>query len=274
MPGRLGPEDGRYLIRDSAGEPAEVIALETLGAQRARKRLRRGRPVPIESSTATPLSLTRVTVIQPAPLGTRDAAEEWLRSTSADTERSSDLLVSCLMALNRVLDVHRAETQHPYVRDVDVSSLACARLGYGTGDQLVDGRWIAARELPPEAHGRRARVEDIRPQERIAAVLAGREEVDICEGLMLRARADFDQGRERQGAVQLAVAIDALLAAFADQRDEDQRRDLGALDERRATLSSAAESALQGPLSASQLTALQDALKLGERVLRRRRLLR
>ena len=43
-------------------------------------------------------------------------------------------------------------------------------------------------------------------------MLGGRERVDVCETLLLRARADLDAGREREAALQLRVGLEALLA--------------------------------------------------------------
>ena len=42
------------------------------------------------------------------------------------------------------------------------------------------------------ASGAARREEELRPQERVAAVLGGRERIDACEPLLLRARADLD----------------------------------------------------------------------------------
>ncbi len=106
---------------------------------------------------------------------------------------------------------HRVATRDPYGHEIGREATLVARVGYGTGDGLAEGRWEEAVEVPyPER--RRRRAEALRPQERLAAVLAGREPIDVCETLLLRARADLDQGRPREAALQLRAGLDALLA--------------------------------------------------------------
>ena len=249
--------------------------IATLGAERARGRLRRGRPVPIDDPQATPLPLTRVTVVAPEAFADPGEAVRWLERTSADTERAAELVDAALRTLNRLLHAHLAATQDPYVPEISMRAAAMLRLGIGTGDQLADGRWIEARELPPsQSRTGRTQVGDIRPQERIAAVLAGRERVDACETLLLRARADFEQGRQRAGVLQLAAALEALLAELGGEDDPDQRRDLTALRAQQGGVRSAAESVLADEPSQDALEELSGTLRLGERILRRRRLLR
>ena len=53
------------------------------------------------------------------------------------------------------------------------------------------------------------------PEERFAALLGGREEVQPAEELVLRARADLNAGRLAEAALQARVAIEALLAPQA-----------------------------------------------------------
>ena len=103
-----------------------------------------------------------------------------------------------------------------------------SRIGYGSGEEVAAGRFTAAREVDVRAGGasrRRRRAEELRPQERLAAVLGGRERIDACETLLLRARADLDAGRSREAALQLRVGLEALLVelpgALADPGHEE-----------------------------------------------------
>ena len=123
------------------------------------------------------------------------------------------------------------------------------RIGYGSGEEVADGRFTAAREVDVRASGasrRRRREEELRPQERVAAVLGGRERLDACETLLLRARADLDAGRDREAALQLRVGLEALLVelqgALADPGHEE---DMATLSERRSEVGEAANAALQ-----------------------------
>jgi hypothetical protein len=152
------------------------------------------------------------------------------------------------------------------------------RIGYGSGEETADGRFTTSREVDVWASGaskRRRRQEDLRPQERVAAVLGGREQIDLCETLLLRARADLDAGRSREATLQLRIGLEALLAemkgAVADPGHEE---DLGTLRERRQEVGEAANQALRGELDAERATAVGELLAVSERVLRRRRVLR
>jgi hypothetical protein len=105
-------------------------------------------------------------------------------------------------------------------------------------------------------------------------VLAGREQIDVCETLLLRARADLDQGRAREAALQLRVGLEALLAELPGKAGPDQEEDLAALRERLERTVAAAGEALSGELSAERTDELAETLGTCERVLRRRQILR
>ena len=53
------------------------------------------------------------------------------------------------------------------------SQALAIRIGYGTGDQLADGRWTEAEQLPPPPASRRDKLD---PQEQVARALSGRAE--------------------------------------------------------------------------------------------------
>jgi hypothetical protein len=139
------------------------------------------------------------------------------------------------------------------------------------------GRFRDARQIAvgQRASRRRRREEDLRPQERVAAMLGGRERADVCETLLLRARADLDAARDREAALQLRIGLEALLVelkgALADPGHEE---DMGALTERRAEAGEAANAALKGELSDERRREVEELLTISERVLRRRRVLR
>jgi hypothetical protein len=114
----------------------------------------------------------------------------------------------------------------------------------------------------------------MRPQQRVAAVLGGREDLDACETLLLRARADLDAGRDREAALQLRVGLEALLVELHDALDDPgHTEDMATLEGRRREVGDLANAALQGDLDAAQLESLQEIQALCERVLRRRRVL-
>ena len=135
------------------------------------------------------------------------------------------------------------------------------RIGFGAGEQVADGRFAAAWELPGEARARAKRSMEA-PDERFAAIVGGREEVLACEALVLRARADLDAGRPREAALQARVALEALLAELPGTDLVDQRGPVG----------DAANAALRGNLADEALATLEAAVERMEAALKRRRL--
>jgi hypothetical protein len=117
-------------------------------------------------------------------------------------------------------------------------------------------------------------VDALRPQERLAELLAGREPIDVCETLLLRVRADVDQNRMREAALQLGPALDALLAEVPERSGPGQEEDLAELRNRREAIGRAAQDALRGDLSVERASEIAEALRICERVLRRRQALR
>jgi hypothetical protein len=266
-----------------------VGGLGGLAAGVRRGRRRRGRPKEADPATDGPeVPITRVTIIRPGAFADREGAESWLRATGESEERRDELVAEAVGLVNRALHAHRLATQDPDGGGVSAAYALATRIGFGSGDELADGRWAEAIEVPGEARPR-ARTEALRPQERLAATLGRREAPNACETLLLRARADLNAERTREAALQLRVGLEALLAevkpdggaldttgagsALASDQAAAQIADLEALSERRTTTGEAANEALAGELSATRAEEVGDTLRLCERVLRRRRIL-
>jgi hypothetical protein len=216
------------------------------GLSAARRRPRREARVRRASPEPTAVEITRATVIDAAPLGDLEAADEWLaRAAEDDRDRVTH---GALALLNRAVAGHRVASVDPWIADADPARAIGYRVGYGTGEQVAEGDWESARELPRPA-SRAARSALLAPQERVAALLGGRDAPLACEELVLRARGDLEHGRPREAALQLRVALDAALAELAAWREVG---DLGArLDELaglRDTVEAAAGEALAGPV--------------------------
>ena len=255
----------------------------------AMKRGRRKRGKAKEATGAGPdVPVTRLTVIEPDPLpGAPDAAEEWLTGMRDAPEEADGLVAEALVIVNRAMHAHQLATQDPYGGGIPAAMALVTRVGYGTGDELADGRFTDAIEVPP-APGPRGRVEALRPQERLAATLGRRESTDACETLLLRARADLDGERPREAALQLRVGLEALLAEVSAGgapagkgstaqigagQAARQVEDLADLEARRTITGEAANEALAGDLTADRAAQVAETLDLAERVLRRRRIL-
>jgi hypothetical protein len=271
VPGRLGIDDGRYLLRsdDLEGEEA-VVVVQTLGAPPPRRRARRRRPRRADAAVDE-VPLTRLTVIPADPRDANEAARE-LERIARDDEEAEAAVAAGLRTANRILGVHRVVTADPYGHEISREAAVVTRVGYGSGEAVAEGRWADALEIPPPER-RRRRVEALRPQERLAAVLAHRDSIDVCETLLLRARADLDQGRLREAALELRAGLEAMLAELPGRSGPDQEGDLAALEDRRETTIGLAEEALRGDPRAAGRDEIGATLAICERVLRRRRIL-
>lgn len=249
--------------------------MQTIGAPRPVRRRRRAREA--EAGLPEVLPVTRVTAVKADPFANDAAAGRWLEEVAADLDALADAADDGLRLLNRALSAQRAAAGDPYVHELGTKRALAIRVGYGSGEQVAEGEWLEARELQPGAPGgRRARREaDLQPQERVAAVLTGREQLDACETMLARARLDLDTGRSREAALQLQVGVEALLVelrgALADPGHEE---DMALLKERRGELGNAANAALRGELDDPTAASVRELLLVAERVLRRRRILR
>ncbi|UGS37952.1 hypothetical protein [Capillimicrobium parvum] len=261
------------MLRPHAGEdPSHVLVLGTLGAQQRRfVRRRRARAVAPQPAPAA-VPVTRATVIDAAALDSEAAAQRWL--DGADHEAH---VAAAIVTLNRVLQAHRIATADATPRDVGRAQALAVRVGYGAGEEVADGRHSAALELPPPSGdasglvpgGRRSAA--LRPQERLAALLSGRDAALACEELALRARADLAAGRWREAALTLRVAVEAALSELDPWRDRgDLATRLIQLAAAREEVAAAAHRALEGGLDATEQEIVDRVLSWLEAALRAR----
>lgn len=259
LPWALGPADGRYVLRGHAGEPEYVLVLETIGAPTRRRVLSRraARAKREEPGTAPALApLTIATLVAAAPLAGDDVALEWLAAADLDAE-----VRTAVDVLNGVLHAERLVRADPFVREVTAAQAVAVRVGVGRGEQVAEGQWTEARGLDPAGFRPRSRESALRPQERFAALLAGRDVALAAEELTLRARLDLDRGRTREAALQLRVALEAALAELqAWSHHEDVATRLAALRGDREAVAAAANRALEGGLDARQIAAITEIL--------------
>jgi hypothetical protein len=273
LPWVLGPPQGRYVVRGHAGEPTHVLVVTPLGAVRARVagrgggRLRRRRPRPIAPEPAvSDVPVTRVTLVAAAPFPTAAEAERWLRGADGDAEAQEAFAV-----LARVLHAHRVAAADPAVREPSRDQALVVRIGLGEGEQVAEGRWERAIELAPPPRERSGRAAALRPQERLAALLGGRDAALACEELTLRARADLDAARHREAAFELRVALEAALAELEPWSGRgDLAERLRALRAERRAVADAAGAALGGGLSEDQVADVERVVARLEAALRAR----
>jgi hypothetical protein len=243
------------------------------GGERPRRRLGRRRPRSLRTAPPARAPITRVTVIGAEPFPDRATAEAWLDDLRGRPEALARELADGLKQLNWMLRAHRAATRDPYVREVSARQALARRVGYGDGNAVADGRYAAAVEVrsPPERRGRRA--ERLAPEESVAGLLGGREELLACEELVLRAALDLDAGRHREAALQARIALETLLAELAGGGGPAGTRAgpaLAGLDERRQALARAANRALDGDLDRDEREAVEGAVEAMRAALARR----
>jgi hypothetical protein len=238
-----------------------VLVIGGLDAPRRRRRhARRAGRVGTDSAD---VEVTRATVIDAQPLGELDSADTWLARAVGDA--AARITGEALAVLNQAVAGHRLAAGQPWVADADPARALVCRVGYGTGEQVADGEWESARELPPPVAPRKM----LAPAERVAALLGGREVVLACEELALRARGDLDHGREREAALQLSVALEAALAELEGWRAQLGDR-LDELAAHRDAVRAAADAALAGGLDRETLAVVETALGRLEAALRAR----
>ncbi|HEX5622585.1 MAG TPA: hypothetical protein VFX51_29435, partial [Solirubrobacteraceae bacterium] len=138
--------------------------------------------------------------------------EGWLAQAGEET------VANALPVLEAALHAHRVATADPHRGEPAPRRPLAVRVGYGTGEEVADGRWTEARELrPPREKVKREAA--LRPQERFAALLAARDVTLACELLALRARLDLDHGRDREAALQLEAALGAAVSELEGWRE-------------------------------------------------------
>jgi len=212
------------------------------------------------------VATTRATVVEVGdPLRSPEEAAAWLAG-AGEAELAAGLGV-----LNRALHAHRLALADPHVHGIGRRDALVARLGYGAGEEVADGLWTDARELIDAGSGRRRSRRIPAAQARLAALLTGRQLPLACEELALRARLDLDEGREREAALQVLVALDAALAELpADPAAPTLVDRLSELADLHDGVAAAAAAALAGRLDAAGQQATAFALGRIEAALRAR----
>jgi hypothetical protein len=234
-----------------------------LGASERRLRKRR-RPKDAEPEPdPAPVPTSRVTVIRGERAGEAEA-KAWLADPQAPVDRE-------LAVVNHALHLHRVSSADAHARDVRREQALVVRVGYGRGEEVADGLWTEAVAVPMPKEPRGPRGAALRPQERLAALLGGRDAALACEELTLRARSDFDGERPREAALQVRVALEAAIAELEAWRERQDIADrLAELKTLRGDVGAAANAALRGGLSPEAAEAVEVAILRIEAALRAR----
>jgi len=266
FPWTIGPPDGRYVVRGHAGIPAHVLVIATLNAPPRRLIPRKVKPVKVPPSPSpTSVPIVRVTIVDPDSLSGGPEGAAWLEALDDQAQARIALAV-----LADAIRDHRIAASDPSLRAPTMSQALVCRVGYGEGEQVAEGRWVAARTIVA-SRARQRRAADLGAQERFGALLSGRDVALAAETLTLDARRDLDAGLYREAALHLRVALEAALSELVPWQDHgDIAERLVALGEQRDPVARAANAALRGGLDDAVVEDVRAALGLVESALRAR----
>jgi hypothetical protein len=170
------------------------------------------------------VSVSKATICTLPGFDSHEEARSWLGGLRSDKRQAEATIALSLRRLNRVLRAWAAASWDPSVCDLAVEHALAIRLGYASGQQIVDGSFEEAYETPPaKAQARRDRLV---PQRRLGAILGARAPHPVCCLLVLRARQDVDAQRLPEGVIQTQTALDALLSELGDRLSPATREDL------------------------------------------------
>ena len=213
--GRLGPEAGRYVVRRFAGDdPRHVVVIGELEAPRRR---RLGAPAAPRAGGARAGAGRGRRHARDRDRDRSDHRREartagW-RRPCASASRPSARRWRCSTARSTA---HRLAAADPYVREVSAAMALATRIGYGSGEQVADGDWEEARELPPpERQGARCCWRRSSGWRRCcrAATSRWRARSSRCARGSTSTRA-----AAREAALQLSLALEAALAELEGWR--------------------------------------------------------
>ena len=265
--GGSGPNPGRYVARRFAGDDVRHVLV--IGGIEAPRRRRRGaasaaRREPAAGGRGHARDGDRRGAARRARGGGRVAGAGGRRRRRVRDRRGAG---ACSTAPSRGTGW---PPRDPWVADADPArALVCARRlrgrrAGGRGRVGVRPRAAACRDAAPLAAL-------VAPGARWRRCSGAATPRSACEELALRARGDLDHGRQREAALQLAVALDAALAELEGWRGEaDMGERLDELAGHRSAVSAAGRDALQGGLEPETLAAVETALGRLEAALRAR----
>lgn len=261
------------MVRGDVEGELDVLLLRTLGVPPTPpRRRRRPKRLVTDSPEPDPVTISRVTVVASDAFTDESEAKSWLDHCGRDEDAREREAARALGSVNRAVRAQRVAAADAYLHEVSPAQARRSRLGYGTGDELVEGHWTDAYTLPPPSRGRSRRQQMLAPQQEVAGILSGRRATYPSEDLLLRARLDLDEGRTRQAALQLRVAAEALESELRDEHaGEGKSEALSPLRQRMGLVRELGTAAIRADLDRKQSASLVKAIEEFERAFRRRR---
>jgi len=246
---------------------SDVLVVGVVAAPASQARLlRKARQAERQAPPAeVPLSLVSFVKGTEPLSNSRDAARrlDAIRVSEGEQQR---WVRQGLGVLNLAIRAYRTGAPDPYAIEVTQRDARRVRIGYGTTEEVQNGLWQEAVELPPPLRPRAKRIERLRPSEAVAVVLSGEAEVLESEDLLLRALIDLDQGRTRAAAFQAASAV-RLLPLELGPRPGANRIDLQSLAEPAQRAEELAVLASAGPLEPANVQELESIIEAVEDLL-------
>lgn len=211
------------------------------------------------------------------PLASESEAQGWLARLDED-EFTQGLLDEALTTLDRALAAEASASGRPYAQAPALEQILNARIGFGDGDHVSEGRFTEAMDIDARggtAGSKRERLSRTRPLARIAAIIGGKDTARACEFLVPRVRADLDAGRTLTAALAIENAIRATVVEMDPMLNEpDHERDLDQLESMLADLTKMTDSLLaEAQPWAGLAESLEEPLAIAERVIRRQRII-
>ena len=244
---------------------ADVLVIGVVEAEPARFNWGRSKKIAAATSGAAPATvplLLATFVKATRPLPDRRQAQDLLDHLTVDLDEQKRRIDEGIVVLNKAIRAYRTAAGDPYVMEVSRRDARAVRLGFGSTDEVSEGRWTVAITIPEPNTGRSKRSARLRPGETTARILSGRTEVLEAEDLLLRTLLDLDHGRTRAAAVQAYGALELLKNELPEpEYTEREDQDVAVLAGRAREL--AAEGA-RGPLTPEQVSELESLLEAAE----------
>ena len=240
---------------------ADVLVVGVVGTPTSGSRGLRRKAHPVKSDQPpAPVPLAVITFVNGTePLANASTAAGKLDRIRYSEDDQEQWVLRGLEVLNLAIRAYRIGAPDPYAVEVTRRDARQVRIGYGSSDEVREGRFSDAIELPPAAARRRGRAERLRPSEAVAAVLVGRHTLLESEDLLLRALIDLDQGRPRAAALQIACAM-RLLRSEVSELPDREGLDLPILAERGRDAERLADLAAEAPLDPGQIAELDSVV--------------
>lgn len=252
--------------------------IEAEGALPPARRKRRRPKQSNRSDSPTVVTVTTATLIRAhEPLGSEAEARAWLARLE-DDEFIQSLFDETLAAIDRALAAEAMATGRPYAQSPALDQILNAKIGFGDGDRVADGRFTEALDVDARggtASPKRERLGRTRPLARIAAILGEKGDETACELLIPRVRADLDAGRVLAAGLAIETAARATVVEMDGVlQNPDHERDLDLLEAMLPDLTGMTDTLLtDGKTWAGLGESLHEPLEIAERIIRRRRVL-